>query len=134
MARRHPPEVLRRAEAIRPTTAGQIRQIVKRAFAERFDARYENRGGGDWKYFGRHAGRDFVVAIDYGGRSDQLRYEVKYEDVRTGIRPRRLCYEWLLGVGHGHWDFVTADNLEDSIALLCELVGELVEIPDRLDG
>jgi hypothetical protein len=37
-------------------------------------------------------------------------------------------------VGLGNWDFVTADNLEDSIALLCELVRELVEIPERVRG
>jgi hypothetical protein len=125
-----PDEVIRRAEAIQPTTAGDVRKVVKRAFAERFGARCENRGGGGWKYFGRHGGRDFVVAIDYGGLGDQLRYEVEYVDAASGLHPQRLCYEWLLGVGLGNWDFVTADNLEDSIALLCELV----EIPERVRG
>jgi hypothetical protein len=129
-----PDEVIRRAGAIRPTTAGEIRKVVKRAFAERFDARCENFGAGTWKYFGRHGGRDFMVAIDYGGRIDQLRYEVEYDHAGTGLHPRRLCYEGLLEVGLGDWDYLTADNLEDSIALLCELVRELVEIPERVRG
>ena len=127
-----PAEVLARAETIRPTTAADIRRAVKSAFTEAFGVRVEKRPGGVWRYAGVHGGRPFVVQIDYGGRSDQLRYEVQYVDERTGVRALRLTYERLLGLGLGRWDFVTADNLESSVTLLVEFVGELVALPELL--
>jgi len=126
-----PESVIQRAEAIQPTNVAEIRKEVKLAFAERFAARPENCGGGNWQYCGVHQGRQFTVLIDYGGLC-QLRYQVKYDDAVTGLCPRGLSYEQLLGVGFGHWDFVTADNLKECIGLLCELVQYLVTIPDRL--
>ena len=80
-------------------------------------------------YSGEYAGRSFQLRIDYGGRSDQLRYGLSFDDVPTGIRARRLSYEGLIGLGDGHWDFVTADNLSESVLLLAKLVQELVVIP-----
>jgi hypothetical protein len=82
-----PVEVLQRAQSIRPTNAREIRKVVKKAFGEHYGARPSNRLG-DWQYAGSHRGRPFVVTIDYGGR-DQLRYDVEYEDARTGLHPRR---------------------------------------------
>jgi hypothetical protein len=128
-----PPEVIARAQGIRPTNARQIRKVVRHFFGERFGARPDNAEGGDWLYRGIHRGRGFVVAIDYGGW-DQLRYEVEFEDSRTSLRVRRLNYERLVGAGLGSWDSLTAENLEESIVLLCGLVETLVELPDRLEG
>jgi len=128
-----PPDVIRRAEAIAPTTAPEIRKVVKPAMADRFGAKPEKASGGEWHYVGGTSdGRPFGLWIDYGGRSDQLRYELTYDDARTGISARRLNYEKLLGFGQGNWDFVTAANLQESIALLCDLIDELVALPERL--
>lgn len=128
-----PPEVIRRAEAITPVTAANIRRALKPLLAERFGAAPRKEPGGEWYYVGgRSAGREFTLWTDFGGRSDQLRYEIRYEDERTGIHARRLTYEGLLGFGFGHWDFVTADNLEASLTLLCEFVEEMVGLPERL--
>ncbi|MFI5380347.1 MAG: hypothetical protein ACHRHE_13690, partial [Tepidisphaerales bacterium] len=119
-----PVEVLRQAESIQPTNASQIRKVVKVAFTERFAANAESHGGGDWYYSGVCDGRQFKVHIDYGGRSDQLRYEVSYDDPATGIQANRLTYEGMTGMGAGRWDCVTATNLGDAVTLLCELVHE----------
>lgn len=128
-----PPEVIRRAASITPTSAAEIRKSMKAVLAERFGATPHNETGGVWHYRGgRSAGREFRLSVDYGGRSDQLRYDISYDDERSGIRARRLTYEGLLGFGLGQWDFVTAGNLNESIALLCELVEEMVGLPDRL--
>lgn len=126
-----PVEVLARADAIRPTTASQIRKVVKAAFKDRYGSRPENLGSGEWRYPGMHRGRTFAVSIDYGGW-DQLRYEVEYDDRTSGLAAKRLTYEGLVGAGLGHWDFLTADNLDESVTLLCELVEELVSLPERL--
>ena len=129
-----PESVVRRAESIRPTNAAAIRKVMRKELAERFGAGAENFGGGVWLYSGTHHERRFKLSVDYGGRSDQLRYEIEYHDSTTGLHAKRLSYEQLLGVGFGHWDFVTADNLQESVSLLGDFVAELVNIPERLQG
>jgi hypothetical protein len=127
-----PAAVLARAAAIQPTTPTQIRNVVKETFAQRFGARAENRKGGNWRYAGAHHGRPLTVAIDYGGMSDQLRYQVSFDEGAKGIHVRGISYERMLGVGLGHWDSLTADNLAASVALLADLVADLATIPDRV--
>ncbi len=127
-----PEDVLARAAAIRPATAADIRKVVKQAFGSRFGAKPENAGGGNWRYRGAHQGRPLVVTIDYGGAGAQLRYSVEYDDDRTKLGVTRLNFESLVGAGQGNWDALTADNLADSIELLCGFVEELATIPERL--
>ncbi len=127
-----PPEVVRRAEAIRPTSSREIRAAVAKVFRERFGARPENLGAGEWRYAGACGNRPFAVSIDYGGW-DQLRYEIEYHDARTGLQARRVSWERLVGAGLGHWDSLTADNLQASVELLGDLVERVVTLPDRLD-
>ena len=127
-----PTGVLRRAEAIVPLRAAEIRKLVRAKFVEQFAAsRIENQGGGAWSYSGSCNRREFRLAIDYGGRSDQLRYEVFYEHPPSGIRATRLTYEGMLGLGFGRWDFVTAENVADAVTTLCGLVEQLVSLPER---
>jgi hypothetical protein len=127
-----PPEVIQRAESIRPTKATEIRREIKSVFAQQFKAKAQNRQGGNRLYSCEYQGRLFQVHIDYGGRSAQLRYHLSFDEISAGIRARRLSYEGLLGLGQGEWDFVTADNLSESVLLLVELVEQLVTIPEKL--
>lgn len=129
-----PDEVLERAQRIRPVTAGQIRTVLNPALKQRFSAQSENIGGGDWRYLGKHRGREVVIDIDFGGRGDQLRYGVTFQKQPTGIEATRITYEGLIGLGHGWWDFVTADNLDASVILLCDLIADLAEIPDKIQA
>jgi hypothetical protein len=125
-----PPDVIARAEHIVPIKATELRRLVKSAVAERFGAKPDHSGGGDWLYRGKSAGLEFVLGIDYGGY-DQLRYEVSFDDAATGISARRLNYERLMGCSGTGWDFLTADNAAPSIDLMCTLVETLVSIPAR---
>ncbi len=90
-----PVEVLARAKALRPTSAPEIRKLVKQHFLDRYGARPENLGGGDWRYSGSYRGRSFAVRIGYDGR-DQLRYEVEYDDPpRAFVRGDSATNAWL---------------------------------------
>ena len=128
---RLPDEIVERATALKPTNAAQIRKEVKRAFQQRFGASAINQGAGNWLYQGIHQGQPFSVLIDYGGMGDQLRYWVRISDASTGIDTRTLSYEMLLGVGIGHWDFITADTLPDAIGLLGDYIQDLALIPSQ---
>ena len=125
--------MLKQVQEMRTTKAPEMRKTIKRIFAQRFGARAENQGGGDWQYVGEWEGRGFAVRIDYGHRfGTQLEYEVKFSDPATGLTASRLSYESFLGMGFGNWDYLTADNLEDAAVLLADLIEGLVSIPDRL--
>jgi len=126
-----PLEVIARAEQIAPVRANELRKLVKAAIGLRYGARPDNSGGGDWLYRGTSSrGLDFVLSIDYGGY-DQLRYEVSYEEPHSGVHAQRLNYERLVGCGGAGWDFVTADNAEASVDLMCSFVDALLTIPER---
>jgi len=125
-----PEHVVRRAEAIRPTKATEIRKTVKEQLGRAFGARPTRLGGGLWRYEGAHRGRSFAVEIDYASGHNQIRYAVFYDDESTGVRAARLTMEGLLGMGLGAWDQVTVDNLPESVQLLCGWIRELVEIPE----
>lgn len=127
-----PDALVQQADSIRPTTASKIRKDVKRELEKHFGATAHNLGGGNWLYKGQTTARPFSVMIDYGGRVDQLRYYVQLSDASTGLKTKTLNYETLLGLGFGQWDFVTADSQLENVQLLCELIQELVLIPDRL--
>lgn len=85
-----PPEVIQRAESIRPTKATEIRREIKNVFAQQFKAKAENRQGGNWLYSCEYQGRLFQVHIDYGGRIAQLRYHLSFNNLSTGVRARGL--------------------------------------------
>lgn len=130
----YPAEFFETVDSIRPTNAAQIRKEVKRVLGDRFHALPENRGGGNWQYACRYGNRVFAVGIDYGGLTDQLRYEVAYEEPGSGLCPKHLNYERLIGVGVGGWDYVTTDNLSESIGLLGDLIERLVQLPELLEA
>lgn len=125
-----PPEVIARAEEIVPIKAPALRKLVKNAVAARFEGTPESFGGGDWIYRGKSGPVEFTLSMDYGGY-DQLRYTVAFVDPKTGIRGRRLNYERLMGCAGTGWDYLTADNAEPAIDLLCTFVETLVGIPER---
>lgn len=127
-----PEVIVRAAEAIRPTTSVKIRKAIHEALRARYGAQAENLGGGNWIYQCTDAHQPFSLSIDYGGRDDQLRYSVFYEHADSGIRAVHLSYERMLGMGFGNWDFVTEDNLNESVMTLCDLVSDLVRIPSRI--
>jgi hypothetical protein len=129
-----PPEVIERAETIRPAKAPAIRKLVGTFLAERFGATAEKLDEGEWDYHGSVRGRIFTASIDYRNNTYQLRYDLAFADAETGVRAERFAYEGMLGIGFGWWDFITAENLHDSIVLLCDLIEESVTIPDKLRG
>jgi len=125
-------ESIHRRRRIRPAKAAEIRRAVNERFGACLDTQAENAGGGVWRYRGTSRGLGFVTEIDYGSRIAQLRYSVSYSDAETDLHPVHLTMERMLGFGLGDWNLLTADNLGESIDLLCAWVTELVEIPSLL--
>jgi hypothetical protein len=115
------------AASVRSPKASELRKHVRVAFKSLFDAEPHDRGGGDWVYEGNLDGSPVSVHIDYGSRASQLRYSV-------GRRGERICFERLLGVGLGWWNFIVEENVDDSVQLLSELVSYLSDLPRLLES
>jgi hypothetical protein len=128
-----PDEVRRQAEAIVPTSASAIRRVVRARFAQLFGTTAINLGGGNWRYEGHFQDIALRVEIDYGGRSDQLRYWVSAFSPIRQITLNRLSFEAMMGFPtQTSWDNLEQGNLYPSIALLGELVTYCAELPARL--
>jgi len=128
------PEILAMMRAVQLVQANEIRRVVKLALSQFCPTlTIAKKGGGVWDYQGVHQELEFCVTIDYGGRSGQLRYEIYSHDRQSGIAIERLSFEGVMGLSFAAWDCLEQKNLDQSVALLKELVRYCVELPKRLN-
>jgi hypothetical protein len=124
----------RRLEDLKPIKIPTLRRLVQRAFAARFATASQDMGSEFWRYQGTLGETAVSVEIRYSGRMTrpQLQYgvEVAHPDVRR--RLGGITFEGVLGVGFGWWDYLTVENAERSVALLCDLVEYAARLPERL--
>jgi hypothetical protein len=122
-------ETERRLADTNAATATQLRKLIKPVFNDRFGLAGRNERGGNWSYT-REDG-SLKVRIDFGGRSDQLRYSVTATDPASGGRVAMATYEGLLGL-FGGWDWIVEEEAAGAVELLGELVGVVESLPQRL--
>ena len=128
-----PPENLaRHLEELIPVKIPALRRMAGAALARRFGANAQDFGSEIWRYEGQLEGTPLKVTIRYSGRMarPQMAYEVEVAHRAwplTGVR-----FESILGAGFGMWNYLTRENAERSVALLCDLVGYVAELPERL--
>jgi hypothetical protein len=61
-----PQDVIRRGDAIQPTSGAAIRREVRALFSQRCKTQAEKSGSGEWLYLGEFQGRVFQVHIIMG--------------------------------------------------------------------
>jgi hypothetical protein len=127
-----PKALIDRANAVTGAKAPELRKAVKQAFGTLGLSRARNDGGGCWGYRCTHGDTAFLVNIDYGGRYAQLRYDAKIPALGGEHLLDRLIYETTLGLGRGDWNFLTVDNLDESMRVLIDVVRRSVELPARI--
>jgi len=118
------------AASIRSVKAPELRKSVKAAFATLGLTEVEKQGGGEFLYRCQFDGLDVAIAIDYGGRTAQLRYGVSPGPTdptsQTG-----LSLERTLGIGLGWWDLICEETLGASMRSLCDCVRYAAMLPSR---
>lgn len=83
-------------------------------------------------YYCRLSGREFRVHVDYGGREAQLRYVVARPEFKDVHPLSQFCFERAIGLGHGCWDYIVEENVEDAFALFADVITYSYELPDRI--
>ena len=122
-------ETAKRLTETKAATSAQLRKLIKPVFSDRFRLVGRNERGGNWSYV-REDG-SLKVRIDFGGRSDQLRYSVTATDAASGGRVAMATYEALLGLFAG-WDWIVEEEAASAVDLLAELVGVIESLPQKL--
>lgn len=129
-----PAEAFGRAAAVEYVKAAELSKRVRAALQR---VGLEKVGRGDW-YEGRRAdGSAFAVSADVGSRLAQLRIEVAPFAMSMGKTQRALAvdrtlaFDRVFGMGHGHWDAITAANVDDVFELLPVAVAYTADLPGR---
>jgi hypothetical protein len=112
---------------LKPAKAPLLRKLIDKAFKELFAGGKQKLPGGETGYTGVFQGTNITVWIDFAGMGFQLRYGVSIPDETKTVFVSRLAYEDLWAAGPG-WDYLTEENAEASIRLLCELVVQTVRL------
>jgi hypothetical protein len=108
--------------------------MVKAEFSRLFATQITDVGSETWRYEGALNDCLLKVHIRYSGRMGrpQLDYSAEIMGKGRAIVSPKLCFESVLGVGFGRWDYITRQNAERSVQLLTELVVWLARLPERL--
>ena len=121
-------EDFRFALSVRSVKAGELRKRVRSALKPLGYHKIDELG----YYRCRGADREFLVHVDYGGGSAQLRYCVAMPEF-VDVHPlNQFCFERALGFGIGNWDWIVEENVDDAMILFAEVVRYCVALPDRL--
>jgi hypothetical protein len=116
---------------LKPAKAPLLRKLINEAFRKLFATGKQKRPGGETEYIGAIEGTDIKVIIDFSARGPQLRYGVKIPDETKTIFVWGLMYEDLWAAAPG-WDYLTEENAEPSIRLLCETIAQIVLLRNRV--
>jgi hypothetical protein len=130
-----PPEPLASClEDLKPVRIPTLRRLVQQAFATCFAAESKDLGSEFWRYHGQLDETTLRVEIRYSGRMSrpQLQYNVQVKNPNSGRHLSGVTFERVLGVGFGWWDYLTVENAERSVVLLCDLVKYAVQLLPRL--
>lgn len=126
------PEIMEKIRAIKPVKSTEIRKVVKMALSQLFSDFSAKQEAGLWHYRGKYQNTEVCVDINYAARYTQLFYEISVSDNTRGINLKGLSYERLMGLSVMGWNCLEQANLDQSIALLKDLILYCVELPKRL--
>lgn len=134
LAMQPPENLLRDVGDLAPVKIPTLRRLVKAAFAQRFAVNARDIGSEFLQYEGTLDEVSVKVLIRYSGKMGrpQLDYQVQVQDKGRILAVPNLCFESVLGVGFGKWDYLTQENAERSVELLCQLVEYVASLPERL--
>jgi hypothetical protein len=116
---------------LKPAKAPLLRKLINEAFPELFATGKQKRMGGETEYYGALEGTNIKVVTDFGARGLQLRYSVTIPDETKTIFVSGLADENLWAAAPG-WDYLTEENAEPSIRLLCENIVQIVSLRNRV--
>jgi hypothetical protein len=127
-----PQDLVDYANTIRGIKTPELRKRVGPAMKRLFEPALVSISNRFGNYDGMLCGSRVSIGLDLGTRYYQLGYQVAVDSTDPPGRLTRAGFEMALGLGLGHWNFIVEENIDDSIALLSELVRYVAELPRRI--
>jgi hypothetical protein len=122
------PKPIRKIDEAQSAQAATLRKLLKSIFGGLgFEPR--NIGGGNWVWNRSDDAFACNVSLDFGTRTDQLRYHVHLASKGGGPKLGFLSLEGMLGFGNGHWNIIFEHQAEASVRLLGEIVEDIAGLP-----
>jgi len=122
------PEPIHKIDEVQSAKAGTLRKLLKTILGGLgFEPR--NVGGGNWVWSRSDDAFPCNVSLDFGARTDQLRYHVHLASNDGGPKLGRLSLEGMLGFGNGHWNVIVEHQAEASVRLLGDIVEDIAGLP-----
>ena len=115
---------------IQPAKAPLLRKLMEKAFAQLFSAQKSKLPGGETRYAGSIGATELTVSTIFSSRFAQLHWFVKLAMANPNLRAFHVEDFW----GSRAWDYLTEENAERSIDLLCERIVYLVKLKERIDA
>lgn len=116
------------ASSIRPIKLTERRRRVRVALKTLGLIKVDDLG----YYRCHHAGRDFSVHVDFGGRHAQLPYVVSFPEFKDRHPLSQFGFERALGFGYGDWNFIVEENVDEVFEVFTEVVAYAAELPERI--
>lgn len=110
-----------------PAKAPLLRKLIDEVFRKAFAHGKQRLAGGETEYHGSLNGTGIRVAVDFAAMGMQLRYGVTIPDETFPKFVPKLAYEDLWAIAPG-WNYVTEQNAEASVSLLCEHIAQIVSL------
>lgn len=122
------PEGIHKIDEAQSAKAATLRKFLKTIFG---GLGFESRsvGGGNWIWSRSDDVFTCNVALDFGARTDQLRYHVNLAPKGGGPKLGLLSLESMLGFGRGHWNVIVEHEAESSVRFLGEIVEDIAALP-----
>jgi hypothetical protein len=115
---------------VQPAKAPLLRKLLETAFAKLFSPAKSKLPGGEVRYAGIVGSTEMAVTVDFASRLAQLRWFVTLNLANLELEVSRVEDFW----ARSGWDYLTEENAERSIALLCERIAYLVRLKERIDA
>ena len=110
-----------------------MRKLTAAAFAARFGARKDKKPGGASLFTFTRGDLPVSVELDFAASQFPLRHCMSVGEKHAPIRLRQFFYE-IMWSGGGSWDYLTEDNAEAAVALLCDFVEATVGLFARVQA
>jgi hypothetical protein len=117
-----------------PVGVPALRKAVNAKLAKLFAPKLTDIGSEMWLYEGVLHNCQVKLRIQFSGRMGrpQMSYSTELRGTGCSIESPNFCFESMLGVGFGRWNYLTKENADRSLSVFIQLIERIARLPARL--
>jgi hypothetical protein len=134
LAMQLPAEIVDPNDPLEPATPAMLRRQIKSSLGQLLNAQTQDLGSETFRYTGILNDQPIAVDIRYSGRMGraQMAYQVKFPHLSSLGLQSLLNFESALGIGMGHWDYLTKNNFKRCLETFCAALMRVSQMSQRI--